>query len=98
MKELEDKNIMFNGSLNLGVELAGGILSRPVPPKLAHEAVLAKPPYFDGISCSTALQSVGMKGEVLKLERAGRQKHYAQRLSNLSEWLSKMERMVNGGW
>ena len=25
----------------------GSVLSRPVSPKLAHEAVLAKPPYFD---------------------------------------------------
>ena len=80
---------MFNGSLNLGVELAGGILSRPVSPKLAHEAVLAKPPYFDGISCSTALQSVGMKGEVLKFERAGRQEHYVQRLSKSRSGVSR---------
>ena len=35
------------GVQNLGVELAGGVLSRPVSPKLAHEAVLAKPPYFE---------------------------------------------------
>ena len=34
------------GVQNLGVELVGGVLSRPVSPKLAHEAVLAKPPYF----------------------------------------------------
>ena len=35
------------GVQNLGVELAGGVLSRPVSPKLAHEAVLAKPPYVE---------------------------------------------------
>ena len=40
-----------SGVQNLGVELAGGVLSRPVSPKLAHEAVLAKPPYFDDSSC-----------------------------------------------
>jgi len=32
---------------NLGVGATGGVLSRPVSLKLAHEAVLAKPPYFD---------------------------------------------------
>ena len=40
------KVILHSGVQNLGVELAGGVLSRPVSPKLAHEAVLAKPPYF----------------------------------------------------
>ena len=35
------------GVQNLGVEVACGVLSRPVSPKLAHEAVLAKPPYFE---------------------------------------------------
>ena len=31
---------------SVGVDVAGGVLSRPVSPKLAHEAVLTKPPYF----------------------------------------------------
>ena len=30
----------------IGVELTGGVSSRPVSPKLAQQAVLAKPPYF----------------------------------------------------
>ena len=38
------------GVQNVGVEVTGGVLSRPVSPKLAHEAVLAKPPYFDEAS------------------------------------------------
>lgn len=39
------------GVQNLGVEVAGGVLSRLVSPKLAYEAVSAKPPYFDkGVS------------------------------------------------
>ena len=37
----------WTGVQNLGVEVTDGVLSRPVSPKLAHEAVLAKPPYFD---------------------------------------------------
>ena len=31
---------------SVGVELTGGVLSRPVSPKLAQQAVWAKPPYF----------------------------------------------------
>ena len=40
-------SVRDGGVQNLGVEVAGGILSRPVSPKLVHEAVLAKPPYFE---------------------------------------------------
>ena len=32
-------------------------LSRPVSPKLAHEAVLAKPPYFDDTSSIRSVQN-----------------------------------------
>ena len=42
-----EPSVPDSGVQNLGVELAGGVLSRPVSPKLAHEAVLAKPPYFE---------------------------------------------------
>ena len=40
------KAVVLNGTLNT----RSGCLSRPVSPKLAHEAVLAKPPYFDEVS------------------------------------------------
>ena len=45
-----EPSVPDGGVQNLGVELVGGVLSRPVSPKLAHEAVLAKPPYFDEAS------------------------------------------------
>ena len=38
------------GVQNLGAGITGGYLSRPVSPKLAHEAVLAKPPCFNDAS------------------------------------------------
>ena len=41
------KRLCTSSVQNLGVEVTGGVLSRPVSPKLAHEAVLAKPPYCE---------------------------------------------------
>ena len=50
-----EPSVPDGGVQNLGVEVKIGVLSRPVSPKLAHEAVLAKPPYFDGSSCIRAV-------------------------------------------
>ena len=54
------KSLCSAGIQSIGVELAGGVLSRPVSPKLAHEAVLAKPPYFDDTSCIRTVQNEEM--------------------------------------
>ena len=51
------ENIMQSGVQNYGVEVVGSVLSRPVSPKLAHEAVLAKPPYFADTSCTVGVQN-----------------------------------------
>jgi len=50
-----------SGVQNVGVEFASGVLSRPVSPKLAHEAVLAKPPYFDEAS-TQGLSKMRLRG------------------------------------
>ncbi len=57
-----------------GVLWKRGVSSRPVSPKLAQQAVLAKPPYFN------AQQLSKLSGMFMKTQR-----RYAQRLSKVSE-------------
>jgi len=42
----ENLKKLKRGVLDGALKSRSGCLSRPVSPKLAHEAVLAKPPYF----------------------------------------------------
>ena len=72
------KSLCSAGIQSIGVELAGGVLSRPVSPKLAHEAVLAKPPYF-GTAVSpanagrrTGVQNVGARDCGIQNESNGK--------------------------
>ena len=59
------KTAVLNGTLNT----RSGCLSRPVSPKLAHEAVLAKPPYFFDEASAQWLSKMRLTGvqNVLKV-------------------------------
>ena len=50
------------------MEVTGGVLSRPVSPKLAHEAVLAKPPYVADASTQGGVQNGVVDNRKLKME------------------------------
>ena len=89
------KTAVFNGTLIP----RSGCLSRPVSPKLAHEAVLAKPPYFDEASqwVSKMEEARFAGGESGKREKL-KVKNTKRSVQRVSEWLSKMIQNVTGEW